>query len=561
MGSMTNNAFDRIMLSEARKLNSDLGRHVKHSSFSTHLTGRFYQNNSLESHNARAHRIAQMTAKRKQLERSLVMEEKKILFLESKLKERQLQRLEEEEMRVRVEKAAIVIQSQVRRVLSVEKVEVKRIESEIMYYVVQFIQSLYRGRRDRRRVHNLRMKIIRHRKEELSAIQIQSSIRQYMAKIELGRKVEERMVQHNKAACFIQAHIRGYQDRNHVTSLIQQRSAIKIQSCYRGMVGRHIRDARVKARKKEREKAQRIPLHERRYSTYSVESSARKDSITRRRFTEIVSSMKKTPTSTTEKRLSGIEMLRLVHNKNRQRNNKTEQKENTEVDINSSTSHNDNKESSSSDCTKHNDVIVDDIVVVDDIAAVTVTREDKKEERLRSVSISSNKDEEKEQYDKILLSRQRAAARAAKLKRQSLYKKKEELQYVKNRKKELDKLELKRREKMKMKQRAVVAKKEKERKDVKLLENSGNADDEHSSIKMSKKKESKGERHDIIINDSEEVKVNNDTVVKVKNEPKSQMIDKKDMCNNRIVVLDNINFDDDNFEEEFDESEFDLDDI
>jgi hypothetical protein len=65
------------ILNEARVLNSELGRHVRKCSFSTHLSGRFYENHSLQSYKARAQRIAQMKAKRKQLEKFLVMEERK----------------------------------------------------------------------------------------------------------------------------------------------------------------------------------------------------------------------------------------------------------------------------------------------------------------------------------------------------------------------------------------------------------------------------------------------------------------------------------------------------
>ena len=79
------------MLQEAKKLNNDLGRHVRRAAFSTHLTGRFYQNNSLESHKARSNRISKMKAERRKLEKFLELEEKKIKFLEERLYEKQME--------------------------------------------------------------------------------------------------------------------------------------------------------------------------------------------------------------------------------------------------------------------------------------------------------------------------------------------------------------------------------------------------------------------------------------------------------------------------------------
>lgn len=300
---MNNNTIQETDL--IRKLNSDLGRHVKNCSFSTNLSGRFYQNNSLETHKARAHRVAQMKAKRRQLEKSLELEEKKILFLEKMLEERKRRRLEEEKIRIRATNAAIVIQSQIRGFLSRRALEVLRVENEIVNYIVIFIQALYRGRKERHRVNQIRIKKIQHRKEELSAIKIQSQVRRFRAKVELGCKIKEHIIRQNEAACLIQARMRGNNDRKLVNDLIQEKSAIKIQSLFRGIIGRRIRDAHIKAKMKKKEKPKRIPLHERRYSTYSVDSS-RRDSVERRRFSDIVALVKP---SIVERKLSGLELL------------------------------------------------------------------------------------------------------------------------------------------------------------------------------------------------------------------------------------------------------------
>ena len=68
-------------ITQAKKINTDLGRHVRKCGFSNNLSGRFYTNASMQSHQARARRITQMQTKRKLLERSIKMEEKIILMV------------------------------------------------------------------------------------------------------------------------------------------------------------------------------------------------------------------------------------------------------------------------------------------------------------------------------------------------------------------------------------------------------------------------------------------------------------------------------------------------
>ncbi len=411
MTSLNNPTHDsESILSIARSLNSDLGRHVKKCSFSTHLTGRFYQNNSLESHKARAQRIAQMKAKRKQLERSLELEEKKILYLEAKLEERRLMRLQEEKIKQMRERAAILIQSQIRGFLCRKRYQILRVENEIINYVVQFIQALFRGRRDRKRVNNIKIMIIKHRKEERAAIIMQSSARRLLAKNELDHKIKERNIQQNKAATRLQARIRGVRDRKIVIDLIQEKAAVKIQSLYRGLIGRRIRDARIKAMKKKKEKVARIPLHERRYSTYSIET--RRDSVSsRRRFSEMVSTAAGV---STERRLSGLEQLRFAHAALEQK-----EKENNEVNI----------PANPKQC---NHIQTDPFKHDLEGKCISLPTPDQAQE-------------------KIELSRQKAAARVAKLKRRSILEKERQQKEAKDRKKVVEQMELERRNSMKQK--------------------------------------------------------------------------------------------------------------
>lgn len=493
------------MLAAASKLNSNLGRHDKKCSFSTHLTGRFYQNNSLESHKARAHRIAQMKVKRKQLEKSLDLEEKKILFLESLLKEREKQRIEEERMRLRVENAAICIQSQIRRILSVKKLEVLQVESEIINYVVQFIQSLYRGRRDRRRVDTIKSKIIQHRKEESSAITIQSRIRTLLAKMELDHRIDEYFIRCNQAACLIQAQIRGHKCRQDFQDLKIERSAVKIQSCYRGIIARRIKDMLKKAKNKKK-KDKRIPLHERRYSTYSIEPPS-KDSIGGRRVTDFVNIRNQVTSSSTSStsgerggRLSGLELLRLAHHsqvlEHRQQNNG----------------------------------------VNDDSTATSNKNKDPDHDSMHTLNEYNSSEEvaSHDKDDKILVSRKKAALRAAKMKKKIRDEKLREQQQANDKKKGLDQLEQNRRKLMKVHQHARELKKD-SKTNITTIGNGPLHEHETLTSKDSK----------ILCHNNKEIIQQDD----------SSTSEHKHNTQSKNLIIDN------SFDEAFQENEFDLDDM
>mmetsp|Transcript_33198 Transcript_33198/g.44066 ORF Transcript_33198/g.44066 Transcript_33198/m.44066 type:complete len:133 (-) Transcript_33198:540-938(-) len=128
-------------ISDARNLNSDLGRHVKKCSFSSSLSGRFYKNSSLENHMASERKVAMMKEKKRQLQKALKMEDKKIKILEEKLKEKEYKRNEEIMLRLQMERAATLLQTSVRRHRAMEMLEMMKIEAEIVRFVVLFCQA------------------------------------------------------------------------------------------------------------------------------------------------------------------------------------------------------------------------------------------------------------------------------------------------------------------------------------------------------------------------------------------------------------------------------------
>ena len=75
--------------SDALLLNSGLfGAHARSSSFSSHLSGRFYKNSTLAAHAAREKRAARMRAKKRELEEAIMVEERRAELLEERLRER-----------------------------------------------------------------------------------------------------------------------------------------------------------------------------------------------------------------------------------------------------------------------------------------------------------------------------------------------------------------------------------------------------------------------------------------------------------------------------------------
>lgn len=252
------------MLQEAKRLNNDLGHHVRRASFSTHLSGRFYQNNSLGSYKARSNRVSKMKAERRKLEKFLELEEKKIKFLEERLYEHQMERRREEEKRMIETLSCIKVQSIFRRFSAYNKLQLLRVERDIKVYVILWLQSIFRGNRDRCIAQKLKCALARQRKEALSSIQIQTKMRQIIAKRRLSEKRQKYMIRRHNAARTIQALLRGHHGRRETTRRRQEFASIEIQRIYRGFLGRKLREKRRK------KKTKRIPLHERRYSSYGA---------------------------------------------------------------------------------------------------------------------------------------------------------------------------------------------------------------------------------------------------------------------------------------------------
>lgn len=277
-------------IAQAKKINNDLGRHVRKCGFSNNLSGRFYTNGSLQSHQARARRITQMQTKRKLLERSIKMEEKKIEFLEDELRKRIDERRKDEAMNLLLNESAITIQQFVRIHQAKERANIMRVENEIKEYLAVFLQSRYRGNRDRISFENKKRWRLLHELKTLSAIRIQCKQREIIARECLKKKRKEEQLKRTRLAVVIQSFARGYLARRFALSKRRFNASICIQCCFRCFVARR----KLKVLIKKKAKPMRVPLHERRYSTYSVSNDdasagSKLQTVIRRRKSSLMS--------------------------------------------------------------------------------------------------------------------------------------------------------------------------------------------------------------------------------------------------------------------------------
>ena len=256
-----------------------------------------------------------MKAKKKELERSVELEEKKVKYLEAKRQEWEKRLLENEERRKKMEMAALRIQIKIRRHLAYGRVEQLRKNIAIMNQMARFIQSLFRGKRDRNYSLVLKRKIIQHRKEELAAIRIQCTGRCILARKALHFAEEEKRRLLNNAVKKVQALQRGRLGRKILErerELRESKSATIIQSKYRSVKARRTIDLLKRAKRK---KVKRIPLHERRYSTYAFDASKSKNVSTRRRSSDFTGAWGKALLNERKASVTGLEIVRMNNNK------------------------------------------------------------------------------------------------------------------------------------------------------------------------------------------------------------------------------------------------------
>lgn len=261
------------ILQEARLLNSDLGRHSVKSNFSTRLAGRFYSNGSLERHAHRRSSLLRMIDRKRDLERELQLEERRVELLLDRLRETEKARENAYALISTIERGVLQFQSVVRRRQAMTLFHSMQHELRMRKLVAQVFQCRYRGWKGRSRAESKR-EYLRQKRRDESLLTIQTFTRGRIQRIHyLDLLAERKRVLSNRSATAIQAVMRGKLLRMLYLAELSRRhdGARNIQRMWRGSNGRTIanklRDEMLRQQVVE-EKPKRIPLHLRRYSSY-----------------------------------------------------------------------------------------------------------------------------------------------------------------------------------------------------------------------------------------------------------------------------------------------------
>lgn len=266
------------ILREAQLINNDLGRHSVKCNFSTRLSGRFYQNCSLERHSMRRSRISEMQSKRRRLEKELMLEKRRVKLLGERMVEMENAREVALDMIFAIQRGVIGFQALVRRRRAMILLESKKHKVRMSEMIALFFQSHYRGWKGRLQAVSIR----EYQRQQLmnkSATVIQTFIRcRSQRKVYLGMLLERKILR-DRSATSIQAVLRGRSTRRLYRQEMTRReeAALNVQRAFRGMKGRRVaqrrREELARLRAEAEEKPKRIPLHMRRYSTYSVNAN------------------------------------------------------------------------------------------------------------------------------------------------------------------------------------------------------------------------------------------------------------------------------------------------
>lgn len=275
------------ILQEARRLNSDIGRHSVKCNFSTRLSGRFYQNSSLERNTARKSKLLEMQARKRRLERELHEEEHRVKLLETRLNETERSRDDAHELIAKIERGIVAFQTMIRRNQAVSRYLIIKHEARMRKLVAIYLQSYYRGWKGRSFAQLVREEK-RRRIRNRSAIIIQTAIRQIIQRRHYIDLLSRNRMLGNQSASAIQAMLRGKMTRRLYLQEMQRResAAIMIQRIYRGKLGRAEYNRLRQLWLEKQKKPKRVPLHMRRYSTYgnrSPRKMPKKLVMTRRR--------------------------------------------------------------------------------------------------------------------------------------------------------------------------------------------------------------------------------------------------------------------------------------
>lgn len=275
------------ILTEARLINSDIGRHSVKCNFSTRLSGRFYQNSSLERNTARKSKLLEMQKRKRRLEQELHTEEQRVLLLEARLNETESCREDAHELIIVIGRGVVAFQTFVRRNQAVARYAVIKHQARSRTIVAIFLQSRYRGRKARLVVASIREELWQRMRHQ-STIAIQTQCRRMIQRKQYIDLLSRNRLLSNQSASAIQAMLRGKMTRRMYLAEMARResAAVNIQRVFRGKLGWDEYSRLRQLWLEKQKKPKRVPLHMRRYSTYgnrSPRKMQKKFVMTRRR--------------------------------------------------------------------------------------------------------------------------------------------------------------------------------------------------------------------------------------------------------------------------------------
>ena len=254
-------------LATARLINSDTKRNIKCSQFTSALTGKFYQNNSLLAHGTKLSKVHYTQERKQQLLEAIYVENEKLKMLEIKLREQKSRRREElETHRRHVQTCLTCAQSHVRRRRACAIVDKRRIEYKAICCMALFCQTRMRGYRDRRLAALLKQEAERKRQaQEYGSIRLQSYQRRRTAVTILTQLKLDRQLQQCQAATKIQSHRRALKCKKErlekLLRIQQERRKTNAALCIQCYARKYLSKAILRQKQEEEFRSKQQSLH------------------------------------------------------------------------------------------------------------------------------------------------------------------------------------------------------------------------------------------------------------------------------------------------------------
>jgi len=254
----------------ALKMNGDIGRHIRKNSFTIALTGRFYQNHSLESHRKKGDRLIKLKEKRLALINKIDEEQKKIKRIEVNIRRREIRTKLGLQKIDLVQRGIIMLQSSIRRRREKMKVYHLRQQHRAKTFIATFVQRLYRGRLARKQAECLLEERKINTLKHFSSSKIQKFWRCLRAKRFLSELKSQRAEEKNFSALQIQRIWRGRYSRQAFRLKIKNKqefehkksAAILIQKMIRGGLAKHkFKKKRTPQKNPSRRRHRRSSIH------------------------------------------------------------------------------------------------------------------------------------------------------------------------------------------------------------------------------------------------------------------------------------------------------------